>query len=641
MATVDTSFSIPPEPANNNSGTNIPWDELRRSLQRNVYTNPSSISDTSQLSADLRRNSAAVSDLTDKIDRLEKTISIDSTNRTAQQRETEKDLEEAELERKAANDNDGHGLGHRGGSGIFDEEDPNGGNGDGKPNKESSPGLFGTIMGGLGDAGTAALAIAPLAIGGTEGVNVLGKIAQNHDRERAAHGLPPDHGWDSFAAEAGDTLNYAYRGTLNAGLKASHAVGGMLNWVRGSKAGRLTSKALRYAKGNIATDAIMSGFDGYEAWDRLKAGDVTGAGIDAIAALTPWASGAVGAVLGTPADAATGPGGTVGGGAAGLAVGGWLQMGVESINTFRDNDTWFGWKNPLYSGYIPGARPNANTASPNAHPSEVDPNQPSGRYQQPTVRPPIVGGPHGKDVVEVVDSGPDYITVRLADGSVVKKYGEHTRPWRTNNPGDLDYKPWEKKYGAVQGGDYNHDPRQLLGGHHVAVFPNAQSGRAAHKELLFGEGHPYRSLTIEETIRKYAPPNENDTEGYIARVTKEMGVTRSTRLRDLNSRQQDQMVDAMEGVESGLVGREQIISGPTTSVASAQPLSATHSPPTPNTGATLLRQAHGSPPPVIIQQFGGPGGGGNSGGGGRSTPNMAADLPPSGYSTMDVFNNFL
>ena len=57
--------------------------------------------------------------------------------------------------------------------------------------------------------------------------------------------------------------------------------------------------------------------------------------------------------------------------------------------------------------------------------------------------------------------------------------------------------------------------------------------------------------TIEKIITKWAPPAENDTEGYIAKVEKWSGVTRTKELTDADGADYILIVAAMSFVENG------------------------------------------------------------------------------------------
>lgn len=83
-------------------------------------------------------------------------------------------------------------------------------------------------------------------------------------------------------------------------------------------------------------------------------------------------------------------------------------------------------------------------------------------------------------------------------------YVAGTRAARNNNPGNLEAGKFAVAHGAT-----GSDGR-------FAIFPSAEAGFAALKALLESPG--YVGLTVAETIAKFAPPNENNTEAYIADV---------------------------------------------------------------------------------------------------------------------------
>lgn len=78
------------------------------------------------------------------------------------------------------------------------------------------------------------------------------------------------------------------------------------------------------------------------------------------------------------------------------------------------------------------------------------------------------------------------------------------RPQRNNNPGDIEMGFFAMKFGAKNG-----DPR-------FAIFPSAQNGWRALNALLKTDS--YIDLTVREAISRYAPPNENDVDMYVAAV---------------------------------------------------------------------------------------------------------------------------
>jgi hypothetical protein len=177
--------------------------------------------------------------------------------------------------------------------------------------------------------------------------------------------------------------------------------------------------------------------------------------------------------------------------------------------------------------------------------------------------------------------------VQLADGSTERRDG--ARNWRNNNPGNIEYGDFAKKYGAL-----GSDGR-------FAIFPSYDAGRKAKEALLF-EGRGYAGMNIQQAIYRYAPPSENNSQNYVDSVAAAVGVPASTPLSQLNAQQRTAMLNSMEKVEGFKTGKITRQSEPT--VASAGN-TATAAPTTP--GAPTA--ADGSVPP------GAPGAPGQQGGG--------------------------
>jgi hypothetical protein len=137
-----------------------------------------------------------------------------------------------------------------------------------------------------------------------------------------------------------------------------------------------------------------------------------------------------------------------------------------------------------------------------------------------------------------VDAGPGYTTVETTDGNTQRREG--VRNWRNNNPGNLEYGDFAKSIGAV-----GSDGR-------FAVFPTLEMGERAQESLIFGPR--YSSLSLEQALYRYAPPGENDTEGYIKSITSTLGISRNTIMADISNR--DALLEVMkkhEGFKEGTV----------------------------------------------------------------------------------------
>ena len=134
------------------------------------------------------------------------------------------------------------------------------------------------------------------------------------------------------------------------------------------------------------------------------------------------------------------------------------------------------------------------------------------------------------------------LDLKKADGTTEHRSGG-TISWRNNNPGNLRYSDTSKAYGAIgESGGF-------------AVFPDMETGEKARSKLLF-ESKAYRDLTIKQAINRYAPSTENDTDAYVASITKALGVDEQTRMDQLSAEQRATLLATMkkhEGFREGSV----------------------------------------------------------------------------------------
>lgn len=126
-------------------------------------------------------------------------------------------------------------------------------------------------------------------------------------------------------------------------------------------------------------------------------------------------------------------------------------------------------------------------------------------------------------------------------GKVFVRHGG-SRAWRNNNPGNLRKSIFATEQGAIgEAGGF-------------AVFPDYQTGRQALKALLKTE--TYKTLTIEDAVKRYAPPKENATDAYAKNLKKLTGLEGTTKLADLKDVQLDAVVSAIEKLEGTIAGTE-------------------------------------------------------------------------------------
>ena len=163
----------------------------------------------------------------------------------------------------------------------------------------------------------------------------------------------------------------------------------------------------------------------------------------------------------------------------------------------------------------------------------------------------LAGAPvQPKPIEKILDTRPGEITIEAPDGDKQKRMG--TAAWRMNNPGNLRGKGTflDKMPGYI--GEGNAGPSGWF-----SVFKTKEDGAKAREELLFsGRSKIYLpESSIRSAMTSYAPPQENDTEAYIAQVAKAMGVPDSTKIKDLNGGQKAAWLDAITKHEGNREGK--------------------------------------------------------------------------------------
>lgn len=156
-------------------------------------------------------------------------------------------------------------------------------------------------------------------------------------------------------------------------------------------------------------------------------------------------------------------------------------------------------------------------------------------------------------------SGQNKRVYKSASSDQVKEGG--SRSWRNNNPGNIEYGDFAKKFGAI-----GTDGR-------FAIFPDEETGRKAKEYLIFesnggrklansgdyGAGLGYKDKTLSQAITAYAPPDEkgNITGDYIKRVLSSVGVEK--RMGDYTNSERLVILEAMKKVEGWREGSQQLI----------------------------------------------------------------------------------
>lgn len=134
-----------------------------------------------------------------------------------------------------------------------------------------------------------------------------------------------------------------------------------------------------------------------------------------------------------------------------------------------------------------------------------------------------------------------------------------SRSWRNNNPGNIEYGDFAKKFGAL-----GTDGR-------FAIFPDEESGRKAKDNLIFesdrakrlstkgdyGAGIGYKDKTLSQAITAYAPPEENPTDVYIKRILDAVGSEK--RMGEYSRAERDIILEAMKKVEGWREGKLNVV----------------------------------------------------------------------------------
>lgn len=118
-----------------------------------------------------------------------------------------------------------------------------------------------------------------------------------------------------------------------------------------------------------------------------------------------------------------------------------------------------------------------------------------------------------------------------------------TIAWRNNNPGNIE----RGGFAESQGG--------LPTNGRFAVFPDVETGASAISALLKDR---YGTRTIRQTMERYAPRSENNTEAYIAHIVQHTGLRDDRTIESLSNDELASMVAAIrsrEGVVAGTVYR--------------------------------------------------------------------------------------
>jgi hypothetical protein len=125
-----------------------------------------------------------------------------------------------------------------------------------------------------------------------------------------------------------------------------------------------------------------------------------------------------------------------------------------------------------------------------------------------------------------------YLRAERQDGKIELRTGGNAS-WRHHNPTRLIHGDYTRMMGAI-GSDGKY-----------AVFPSYEKGRKAAEAYLFTDAYEYNTKTIEEAFKDYALDD----------LTRDTGVARDIRLKDLTPVQRSKLLDAIQKKEGWIEGK--------------------------------------------------------------------------------------
>ncbi|WP_272678482.1 hypothetical protein [Providencia sp. PROV137] len=128
---------------------------------------------------------------------------------------------------------------------------------------------------------------------------------------------------------------------------------------------------------------------------------------------------------------------------------------------------------------------------------------------------------------------------KTSNGDVIREGG--SRAWRNHNEGNLEYGDYARRHGAI-----GTDGR-------FAIFPNAETGRNAKRNLLFNT-NSYKDLTLLDAIKRYAPKGENKPAQYYKAVKNAVGSDK--KMGEYSASEQEIILEAFKRVEGWEAGKE-------------------------------------------------------------------------------------
>jgi hypothetical protein len=127
------------------------------------------------------------------------------------------------------------------------------------------------------------------------------------------------------------------------------------------------------------------------------------------------------------------------------------------------------------------------------------------------------------------------VVYAFGDGKGVMRCGGDIG-WRSTNPGNINTGKNSKEYGSIGNNG------------RFAIFPDFETGKQAIVKLLRKN---YLHYTLEQAFYIYAPPEENNTEKYIAFILAKTGYRRDDLMKHLNLRPIVEAIIIWEGYWKG------------------------------------------------------------------------------------------
>jgi hypothetical protein len=142
----------------------------------------------------------------------------------------------------------------------------------------------------------------------------------------------------------------------------------------------------------------------------------------------------------------------------------------------------------------------------------------------------------------------NHVVYVAADGTKYMRQNG-SASWRTNNPGNIVWSQHAKEMGAIGYFDSGN-------GYKFAIFPDKETGMRAIMNLWRRPDRDYIHGTLDQGVRNYAPPPDNNTALYQKKVREALGVPGHTPVRNLNDRQLEILINTIAKHEGWSEGKE-------------------------------------------------------------------------------------